>query len=201
MQKISTENWDKENPLKRIDFDAGQFEANGKTYYLETRLSVGRYCEFVILQRELQMGMTLQEIYEAMITQRELLNKVRFADAAVHADKLLTHMVKLKEKEPTMLKICTLCINTKEEDRTKWGNDTVVQKLEDWKKGGYDVHDFFAIALIIVPGFTELYTNFSQSILEKMAVAHEIINAAMQMTPSGQWPEEKTTSPSTPKRN
>jgi hypothetical protein len=200
MQKIDTSNWDSLGALKRIDFKAGQFEANGKTYYLETRLPIGRYCEFVILQRELQMGMTLEQIYEAMITQRELLNKVRFADAAVHADKLLNHMVKLKEKEPTMLKICTLCVNTKEEDRTQWGNDTVVQKLEDWKRAGIDTHDFFAIALIIVPGFTELYTSFTQNILEKMEVAQTVINAALEMSPRGNWPEQ-TTSPSTPKQN
>lgn len=199
MQTIDTSNWDKLGALKRIDFKAGEFEANGKTYYLETRLSVARYCEFVILQRELQMGLTLEQIYEAMITQRELLNKVRFADAAVHADKLLNHMVKLKEKEPTMLKICTLCINTKEEDRSKWGNDTVVQKLEDWKKGGYDVHDFFAMALIIVPGFTQLYNSFTLDTLEKLGVAHEVINAVMEMSPKDHWPE--ITNPSTPKRN
>lgn len=177
-QAINDGKWDALNPVKSIDFSAGSFEANGETYYLESKLSIGRYCEFVILQRELQMGMTLEEIYESQKVQKQLLNQVRFADAAVHVDKLINHCIKLKEKEPTVLKLCTLFINAKDEDRTVWNNDLVVKKLNDWKKAGINTSDFFAIALTLVPGFIEIYNNFTQSIIEQLGMAKDIVNAA-----------------------
>lgn len=177
---IQSGNWDSQITAKPIDFVAGQFEANGTTYYLETQLTIGRYCEFVILQRELSNGMTLQQIYDSHVTQRQLLNQVRFADAAVQVDKIINHCVNIKQKEPTVLKLCTLFINTKDEDRTVWNNDTVTRKLEDWKKAGISVADFFAVALTLAPGFIEIYNSFTQSIIEKLGMAQEIVEAAME---------------------
>lgn len=174
---VSFDNWDQLNKFKNIDFNAGKFEANGKTYYLETKMNIGRYCEFLILQRELTMGMTLQELYEAWSVQKQLLNQTRFVDAAVYADKVMNHCVKLKEKEPTVLKICTLFINTAEEDRTKWDNDLVVRKMEDWKAELIDKDDFFHVAFTLVPGFIAIYNNFTQSIMERLDIAEEIVSA------------------------
>jgi hypothetical protein len=171
-------NWDSLGKLKNINFSSGQFTANGKTYYLETKLTITRYCEFQILQRELGMGMTLQEIYDGFADMRKLLNQNRFVDSAVFVDKVLTHCMKLKEKEPTILKICTLFCNTEDEDRTAWGNDMVVKKLEDWKKEGIEVADFFVVAVTLVPGYTELYNRFTQSISEALGIAKEIVDAA-----------------------
>lgn len=172
-------NWDSLDKLKNIDFASGQFTANGKTYYLETKLAISRYCEFQILQRELAMGMTLQEIYDGFLDSRKLLNQTRFVDVAVFIDKILTHCSKLKEKEPTILKICTLFINTEDEDRTTWGNDLVVRKLDDWKKEGIYVGDFFDVALTLAPGYIELYNKFTQNITEMLGVAKEIVSAGL----------------------
>ena len=174
---MNLEKWDSLEKIKKIDFSSGQFSANGKTYFLETKLTITRYCEFQILQRELGMGMTLQEIYDGFLDCRKLLNQTRFVDIAVYVDKILLHMSKLKEKEPTVLKICTLFINTEDEDRTTWGNDIVVKKLEDWKKEGIDVQDFFAVALTLVPGYIELYNKFTLSTSESLGVAKDIVNA------------------------
>lgn len=173
--------WDSLNKLKSIDFASGQFTANGKTYFLETKLTITRYCEFQILQRELGMGMTLQEIYDGFLDCRKLLNQTRFVDSAVFVDKILMHCMKLKEKEPTVLKICTLFCNTEDEDRTAWGNDLVVKKLEDWKKEGIYVGDFFDVALTLAPGYIELYNKFTQNISEALGVAKDIVNAAMSL--------------------
>jgi hypothetical protein len=180
--KITTlDGWDKLGALKSIDFESGQFDANGKTYYLESKLTVARYCEFMILQRELQMGMSIEEIYTGMIDQRKLLNQMRFVDASVHCDKFVTHCIKLKEKEPTVMKICTLFINTEDEDRAVWNNDLVVRKLADWKKEGINVSDFFEVALTLVPTFIEHYNRFTRSIIEQMGVAETIVEAAMKI--------------------
>lgn len=172
---------DKANPVKNIDFNEGEFTANGKRYMLETKLSAGRYCEFVILQRELAAGMSLNQIYDQLIAQRKLLNDMRFVDAAVHVDKFINHCINLKQKEPTVLKLCTLFINEESEDRSTWGNDLVVKKLNDWKKENINVEDFFAIALTLAPGLINAYNTFTQNIIKELGIAEEIVSAAMEL--------------------
>ena len=180
-EAINSGAFDKVNEMKRIDFASGQFEANGKTYYLESQLTIGRYCEFVILQRELATGMTIDEIYKSMAALRKLLNDMRFVDAAVHTNNFINHCVNLKQKEPTVLKLCTLFINEKDEDRSKWGNDTVVRKLKDWSDAKIDVQDFFSIALTLVPTFTTAYNSFTHAITNGMESKKEteIVSALM----------------------
>jgi len=180
-KSIHSGKWNVLETMKKIDFDSGKFEANGTTYYLESKLNVSRYCEFQILQAELSMGMTLKEIYDSMFTNRDLLNQMRFVDAAVFTDKLIMHTAKLKHKEPTVLKLCTLFINTENEDRSIYNNDMVVKKLADWKAENIDVEDFFAIALTLAPGFIEIYNNFTQNIMAKMEVAQEFMNSAVKI--------------------
>jgi hypothetical protein len=172
------DNWNKLNKMRNIDFDSGQFEANGKIYYLENKLSVGRFCEFQILQRELWTGMTVQEFFKGFLDLEKLLNQMRFSDIAIFVNQVKTHMLKVKEKEPVMFKIATLFVNTEDEDRNKWDNDLVVKKLHDWKESGIDSQDFFHIALTLAPGFVEQYNNIIQSTLGSLEVAKELLDNA-----------------------
>lgn len=158
------EGWNKLGKLRNIDFPSGQFEANGTIYYLENKLSVGRFCEFQVLQRELWTGMSIQDFFKGIQDVEKLLNQLRFSDIAIWVNQVKTHMSKLKEKEPVMFKIDTLFLNTEDEDRNKWDNDLVVKKMHDWKASGIDSQDFFHIALTLAPGFVEIYNNFIQSI-------------------------------------
>lgn len=176
-QAIRDGKLDELKPLKKIDFSTGKFEANGITYYLETTLTVGRYCEFQILERELATGMAIKDLYDNRFKLREILNQTRFVDAAVLIDREINHFAKLNEKEPIALKLCTLFINEKDEDRGKWGNDIVVKKMEDWKASGIDVADFFAFALTIVPTLINLYHQFTLNTLELFGGAVEMANA------------------------
>lgn len=171
------DNWNKLGKLRNIDHDSGQFEANGKIYYLENKLSVSRFCEFQILQRELWTGLSIQDFFKQIQDVEKLLNQLRFSDLAIWAHQIKTHMAKLKEKEPVMLKICTLFINTEDEDRNKWDNDLVVKKKQDWIESGIDVQDFFHIALTLAPGFVEIYNNFIQAISINLEAVKDLVNA------------------------
>lgn len=172
------DNWNQLNKLRNIDFDSGKFEANGKIYYLENKLSIGRFCEFQILQRELWTGMTVQDFFKGFLDLEKLLNQMRFSDIAIFVNQVKTHMLKVKEKEPVMFKICTLFCNTEEEDRDKWDNDLVVKKMEDWKNSGIDSADFFHIALTLVPGFVEQYNSIIRSISVNLEVAKDLLGNA-----------------------
>lgn len=167
-------------PLQRIDFSTGKFEANGKTYYIETDLTVSRFCEHKILEKELAMGVTLDELYQSMTTIKQLLNQVKFVEAAVFVDKIINHCANLKHKEPTILKMCTLFLNTDGEDRAAWNNDMMMRKLQDWKASNIDVNDFFEVALILTPFYTGVYNRLTLNISENMEVVTDLMSATLK---------------------
>lgn len=144
--------------LKRIDFEKGIFEANGKKYFIESQMSIERFCEFQIYEKEAGLGMPFKKIYENLQTVYQDLNATKFADASVRLNDLMHGVAKLDEKEPAALKICALFMNTEDEDRSVITNDMIVKKIEDWKKE-YDMRDFFWFALDTVNGFMEIYNR------------------------------------------
>lgn len=93
----------------------------------------------------------------------DLLNGVKFVEASVKLDNLMSGIKKLEEKEPTLLKLCALFINSKDEDRTSINQDQISRKIEDWATE-YDVRDFFSFALTTIKGFTQVYSNVTQVI-------------------------------------
>lgn len=153
--------------LKRIDFKKGSFQANGKTYYINSSLTIERYAELQIFQAEIGPGMEYEKIFKKLHDVYKLINKMQFADAAVYVNDLIRGFSKLEEKEPTILKICTLMCNTDDEDRTTYNNDLAVKKIEDWKREGIDMRDFFQLASGLVSGFLDVYKTATLIISEQ----------------------------------
>jgi len=149
--------------LKRLDLSKQSFVANGTTYYIESGLSIERFCEYQILEKEAAFSMSFKKIFENLKDVHRLMNEVKFVEAAVKLDNLMRGVAKLEEREPTLLKMCALFINTEDEDRTTINNDMIVKKIEDWKKE-YDIRDFFQLALNTVDGFLEIYANATRII-------------------------------------
>lgn len=157
--------------LKRIDFNAGTFEANGKTYTIEGALSIERYAELQILEKELAYGFTVKNIFDKIRQIWDNQNKLKFAENAVLLHDLMRGVTKLEERTPTILKICALFINTPEEDRTTLTAQMIEGKINDWKAAGIDMRDFFQVASSSVNGFLEVYQTVTRIIsgLEKPA--------------------------------
>lgn len=149
---------------KRIDLNKGSFTANGTEYFVQSNLTVSRFCEFQILEKELAFSMSFESVFREINEACEMMNEVRFVDVAVKLDNLRRGVAKLEEKEPTALKICTLFINTKDEDVAEWNNDIMTRKIEDWKAEGIAIQDFFQFALNSVGGFINTYTKMSEVI-------------------------------------
>lgn len=150
--------------LKTLDTTKPSFIANGTEYFFETRLGITRFCEFQILEKELAYAMTFKSMHKKHWEMWELLNQLKFAELAVILNNLLNGNVKLEEMEPTALKICSLFINTKDEDRTSWNADLCSKKVNDWKIEGYDMQDFFRLALGTVDGYADIYKEMSRRI-------------------------------------
>lgn len=149
--------------LKRIDFNKGSFVANGKTYYIESGLSISRFCEYQILEKEAAFATTFSSMFKELRAIYDLMNGVNFVAAAVKLDNLMSGITKLQEKEPTLLKIAALFINTEDEDRATITEDQITRKIQDWQE--YNVTDFFSFALSTIKGFTELYSSATQNTL------------------------------------
>lgn len=153
--------------LKRIDFEKGTFEANGKLYTIEGALSIERYAELQILEKELAYGFTVKQIFEKLKILWDYLNKLKFAEAAVLVRDLMAGATRVAERTPTTLKICALFINTEDEDRTTINQDLINKKIEDWKAEGIDMRDFFRVASSSVNGFLEIYKAVSRIISDQ----------------------------------
>lgn len=156
----------KNGPLKQLDLKQPSFTANGKEYFIEAGMSIERYCEFQILEKELGYNMSFDKMYENLKGLYKMLNKTEFANSVVLVNQMLTGVSKIRENEPTVLKMCALFINEKEEDRTIFNQDIYTRKIEDWKREGIAMNDFFALALNLVPGLSAHYKQAIHTISE-----------------------------------
>lgn len=150
--------------LKRIDLESGYFEANGKKYFIEGAMSIERYAEFQIFEKELAYGLTVKGIFEEITKAWKHLNKLQLGEAAVILNNLIRGVSKLEEREPVVLKICALVINEENEDRAHFSQDMINKKIIDWKAEGLDIRDFFHVASGSVNGFQEIYRKAARII-------------------------------------
>ena len=154
--------------LKKLDPTARSFMAGGKEYFIETNLSISRFHDYQIYEKEAGFGMTFKDMFQNLLKVREDLNKVKFVDCAVRVDNLINGMAKMEEKEHTLLKMCALFMNTKDEDRGEINDDMISAKIEAWQNE-YEVNGFFTLALNTVNGFFKIYAEM-----------HQIISAATE---------------------
>ncbi len=147
------------NELKRIDFTKDTFEANGVSYFIEKGMSLKRFNEYQILEKETTFGMDFMKMFTLLGEIREAFNECRFIDGSVKLDNLQRGVAQIHTRSPAVMKMCALFINTKDENRQIITEQMIRSKMEDWNE--YDVRDFFTLALNGVKGFIDVYTNFS----------------------------------------
>ena len=150
--------------LKKLDPKSTSFVANEKTYFIETALSIERFHEYQIYEKEAGFGMSFKSLVEALRDAYDDINQLKAADAAVKLHNVLTGIAKTAERENVLLKMCALFINTKDEDRGVINDDMINRKIEDWNAEGYDINGFFMLALNTVDGFFQIYNEMHQII-------------------------------------
>ena len=150
---------------KKIDMTKTSFFANGKEYFVTSFLTIGRYCEFQLLEQEVGFSSTFEKVFDEINESTDLLENVQcLGDVIkpfVKLDNLRRRVAKLQEKEPPVIKLCTLFINTKDEDPAIWNNDLMTEKIEDWKAEGIDIQDFFSLAFNSQNSFIKVFKKVS----------------------------------------
>jgi len=157
------------NKLKRIDFKKGEFEANGKTYYIEKSLSIERQMYYSKLEPKLTFGTNFETLHNTLGTCINLINDSKLVQA-YHGLHNIHSMIgnKLEDRYDVSLEICALFINTEEENRAELNDKKLKSKIDDWKKEGYDYDDFFICALNFAGGFLEkLQQHFQNGLIKK----------------------------------
>ena len=155
-------------PLKHIDLTQTSFTANGREYLVEKELSVDRFIEFEKLQNELGWGMEFRYLFNKVSDAYSKLNSGKVADAAVILANLKDGIVaNIEKRTHPALMLCTLFMNQRDEDRRYWSKDLGEQKIKDWVEEGYDVKDFFHLAVNLVQDFIPIFKEISQSTSEK----------------------------------
>lgn len=147
---------EKPNELKQLDFNATEFMACGKKYFVKQSLSVERFRWFEKYQIDFGFGRSYKSIADALKKSVELGNKGKGIEAWNVILNLITAIGQSLEKRTNnAMMICALFIVTEDEDMTKWDEQTQIEKIQNWNDEGYDVNSFFQLAANLVTGFIE----------------------------------------------
>ena len=160
--------------LKRLDFKEGRFIANGKTYVIESMFTPQRWAMYQKIQIEAAYGVTFKVLYENINFAFRALNAGQVADVAVTLHNIMNGITKIEQREPDMLRMCALFINTPDEDRGVITDDQITEKIRDWEVSGYAIQDFFTLALNTIRGFVDVYKNLVEETNELQRLLNEM---------------------------
>lgn len=171
-----------------------EFVANGVTYYVEDLISIARYRYFRRFQNEIATGLTHFDMVQLIKNNVKNLNGAMggekvLADMAYENINALNHCSNLEEKEPFEVWICTLFVNTKDEDRRIFDLPAMQEKIKNWETEGIDMGFFTnaAESLLGVPAGA-----FRSPILGYLETQPEL-----QSRPSESAPENNPVNPPT----
>jgi hypothetical protein len=152
--------------LKQLDIEQTEFQANGKTYYIESEISFDRYHNYMMLQNEMAYGISFVDMMKAWSSVIEAANKQRFSDIVITAHNITEGVKTLGKKQIPALMICALFVNEKDEDRTKITEDQIRSKINDWAAEGYSIVPFFSLAIRSVSGLASVWNALQAEVKE-----------------------------------
>lgn len=133
--------------LQRLPENARKFEANGVTYIIHESTTVDGFQELEELRIRAATGDTSTALLSKLQDVYDLMNKGRFADAAVHMYNTIDAGEKIAEKRPhTLLLQLTIFARPIGHDVREWSEELARTWIDDWQKEGIDVADLFSKA-------------------------------------------------------
>lgn len=163
-------------PIIYLPENTSKFEAGGKTYFVESDLTIGRYKHFQKMEIELGFNLNFSSLVESISSAYTAINERRDADAAVTLMKVLERSVTIAEKKPISEYVATLFVNTADEDRSEWDLKKADLKLEDWKN--IDAGFFLGVCLARMRNASKRYSEIAdliESVNETRERARKVI--------------------------
>ncbi|MGG5486256.1 hypothetical protein [Gaetbulibacter sp. PBL-D1] len=157
--------------LKSIKPEIGfKFQANGKNYIIEDKLSIARHIEASKLELHL-FEMSSSVIKSRLISAYNDLNgsnkdkTVKFADAATKIHNLVNNLEQnLNFKDLPILNYCALYINSEDEDRRTISKERIQEKVNDWQEAGFEISGFFLLVLSVLPHVKKDFVKYMEDI-------------------------------------
>lgn len=157
--------------LRAIEPKIGfEFEANGKNYIIEGKLSIMRAIEASKLEFEL-FDLNTRSMKNELVKAYNDLNgsnkerTVKFADASIKIHNLINKLDKnLSFKDAPILRYCALYINHTGEDRRNITDDKIQEKINDWQEAGIEMSGFFLLVLSVLPSVKKDFKAFMADI-------------------------------------
>ena len=159
--------------LRELPVNTTSFVANNKEYRVHKSVSFDRWEAYEILQVEIGLARSYQQLMDGLREAYDLTNQVAsgkpvFADLAVLLRDMIIGTTLVGEKQtPAVLKMCSLFINREGEDVRFIDEATIESKVEDWRIEGISMTFFFQFAMHSIPGFFAAYKLISQGTLSK----------------------------------
>lgn len=159
--------------LRELPVNTERFVANGKEYRVHKSVSFDRWEAYEILQVEIGLARSYQQLMDGLRDAYDLTNQVAsgkpvFADLAVLLRDLIIGTTLVGEKQtPAVLKMAALFICREDEDVRFIDEALIESKVEDWRIEGISMTYFFQFALHSIPGFFAAYRLISQGTLSK----------------------------------
>lgn len=152
-------------------FKTKTFTANGYKYTVSKKISIPRWREYEKLEPRLTYGIGFDDLFKQLRKAYDALNTKQgnIADAAVILHNLMSGIKDIedsKREHPSLL-MCTLVINREGEDTGVFDAQLQLDKIEDWRKEGFDILPFFTFALYSIQGFRETYVEYITKELTK----------------------------------
>jgi predicted amino acid-binding ACT domain protein len=170
------------NEPKKINFSERQFLANGKRYFIATSVSIGRAVYMEEAKIELERGMRVGQTTEGLLKIYDLLNKGKFADAAIECYNRINAVKSFLERPMPALRMAACFMNREDEDiKQEMTDELAMSKINDWKAEGLSMDSFFTIALIFISEETADLKNFTNE-LQKVAEVYRQKVATMQLS-------------------
>lgn len=166
------------NQVKKLDPNSGSFMANGKKYIVSNSISVERFKEYEKLEPKLTFGVGFEDIFRNVRKAYDLVNQQKFADSAVILHNIMSGIKDIENPSRIhpALAMCALVINVEGEESARYTKEMVENKVADWIAEGYDMLDFFLLALRSIKGFRATYLEFTQEQANQILMENQMEN-------------------------
>lgn len=148
------------------------FFANGKNYKIlgwQDGLSMDRWQVYQQLSIEGGYDITFQSLYNHLHELEEMLNKsftqgFKAADFIIKLRALKDGIAsKAVQRVPKVMRLAAVFIVREDEDIRYYDSTLADEKIKDWEDEGYDVQDFFTIALSSIQGWSEVLKSIMEN--------------------------------------
>lgn len=155
----------KNGPLPKYELVGGQLTVGSVIYQMEADISIDRFNAYQRWETEAAFGLTYKKM---MGNWRRVWDMVqeggRIGEIGVIAYNTMQGVTRLDENDDACLKLCSVFLNAKDEDRTILDLAVVDRKIQHWREAGVPIQFFIQLSAILINGFIDDYNKISRSI-------------------------------------